>query len=98
MKSMLAILIAAVVLIAANADIGSAEQYYWQQYQNYGAHSRPRAQPAKKTAVKPFSFRIAPDPQVYEKWNRYNRWLDYQQLQRSPLNPESDLDYMFRTF
>lgn len=46
----------------------------------------------------PFFYRLAPNPRLYWKWNQQNRMSDYDQLLPNPLNPESALDYMLRTF
>jgi hypothetical protein len=43
-------------------------------------------------------YRLSPDPLLYWKWNHHNAFLDFQEFQRSPINPESDLSYMLRTF
>jgi hypothetical protein len=46
----------------------------------------------------PSYYRVAPNPYTFWKWSQQNRYSDYQNLLRSPLDPESDLDYMLRTY
>ncbi|GEM_PF-5567612 len=46
----------------------------------------------------PLIYRPAPGPQVIKRWEAYRRWLEYDHLQRSPLDRENTLDYMLRTF
>jgi hypothetical protein len=71
------------------------------------AQSGERSVPAlggSRTPVEP----QMPDPECYYcverdkpavwKWNVQNRLLDLGVLTRSDLDPESDLDYMMRTF
>jgi len=75
-------------------------QYYSYYYPYYyappGYYPPP---PTKQSApVTPYYFRMMPDPYQSWRWDRKNRWEDYQQSIRSPLNRESDLEYMLRTF
>jgi hypothetical protein len=60
----------------------------------YGAH--PGAGMAR--AAPPATPYRATAPSFYYKWEDHKRWLDWDQTIRSPLNPESDLDYMMRSF
>jgi hypothetical protein len=76
-------------------------QYYYNYYpDNYGSGTvQPRyVPPREQTPSLPFRYRLTPNPKLYWKWNQYNRFSEYQNLLRSPLNPESDLDYLLRTF
>jgi hypothetical protein len=94
--------IAATVLFvvpALSQNYGSP-MYYYPYYYYYQPEGTPQQgqqlqRPGKAT---PYYYYLVPSPHVYKKWNRQNRWSDFQQLQRSPLNPETDLEYMLRTF
>jgi len=37
-------------------------------------------------------------PHLIRQWQQQRQWLDFQYLQRNPLNPEGFVDYMLRTF
>ncbi|MFZ5865006.1 MAG: hypothetical protein ACOYXY_03915 [Thermodesulfobacteriota bacterium] len=41
---------------------------------------------------------VFPEPPVLRKWNSYNRDSDRLLDRDNPVNPESPLDYMLRTF
>jgi len=71
-------------------------------YQPYGYQPAPGAvpyaAPMPGPADNPVFLRLQPRPRLYRQWNQYNRALDQEVLMRSPLDPESDLQYMLRTF
>ena len=99
MKKILFLFIVACAFTATLYDSASA-QYYSYYYPYYyappGYQPPPPVKQSKPPA--PYYFRMMPDPYQSWRWDRKNRWEDYQQSLRSPLNPESDLDYMLRTF
>lgn len=76
---------------------GSSSAQYYGYYSPYFAVPPPRPVPSTPGQAS-FSYRLRADPLLYWKWQRYNAYSDYLQYQRSPLNPESDLSYMLRTF
>ena len=85
--------VAAVLLLLP----GSSSAQYYGYYSPYFAVPPPR--PMGPAPGQPsIYYRLRPDPLLYWKWQRHNAFLDYLQYQRSPLNPESDLSYMLRTF
>jgi hypothetical protein len=79
-------------------------QYYGPGYYYYPPSTpppyyyNPYVVPQGPLPLPPFYYRVAPNPYTFRKWNRENRYSDYQWLLRSPLDRESDLDYMLRTF
>lgn len=83
-------------LMAPTTDAQFYSYYYPNYYAPPGYVSPPPVRQANPPT--PFYFRTTPDP--YQMWrlDRNNRWQDYQNRLRSPLNPESDLSYMLRTF
>ncbi len=50
------------------------------------------------STVIPFFYRAARDEEFNRKWQQHRNWSEYRNLIRSPLDPESELDYMLRTF
>ena len=58
----------------------------------------PRSAPPNQAPANTFYRRWSPDPRMMRKWDRHNRWSEYENQFRSPNNPESALDYMLRTF
>ncbi len=60
------------------------------------AGSRPRMEP--QMPVSPCYFCVERDNPVLWKWHVQNRLSDLDVSTRSDLNPESDLDYMMRTY
>ncbi|MGO9569076.1 MAG: hypothetical protein ACLP5H_16190 [Desulfomonilaceae bacterium] len=60
------------------------------------AGSRPRMEP--QMPVSPCYYCVERDNPVLWKWNVQNRLSDLSAITRSDLNPESDLDYMMRTY
>ena len=76
----------------------AAAQYY-SSYPYYYAPYPPRAVPPfPRSTQNPTFYRLVPTPELIWKWDQNNRWLDFQNLQRSPSYPESVLEYMLRTF
>jgi hypothetical protein len=68
--------------------------YSYPQYYYYNAPPGPRP----RLPFNPYYYYFFPDPKAAERWRRHRQWLEYQNQFRSPLNPESTLDYMLRTF
>ena len=64
---------------------GPPPLYYYQQHGGPGAYPNPL-------------YRLHTPPRVYRNWSKHNRWLDQEALERSPLNRESSLEYLLRTF
>jgi len=99
MKKTILILAAVCACVFAICYQASA-QYYSYYYPYY--YAPPGYYPPSPTKqakpVTPYYFRMMPDPYQSWRWDRKNRWDDYQQSMRNPLNPESDLSYMLRTF
>ena len=89
----------AVTLVLAVAPSVSWAQYYGYPYYYY-PNTPPPAPAYQQNQVpgNPFLYRLAPNPRVFRQWNDQIRIWDFQEYQRSPLNPESPLDYMLRTF
>ncbi len=90
------------VLLAALIPTYCIAQYYGPGYYYYppppyysNQYVVPQGGPIP---LPPSYYRIAPNPYTYWKWSQENRYSDYQWLMRSPLDPETDLDYMLRTF
>ncbi len=93
----LAMAVAAVVAVVT-IPCDSCAQYYWYPYYYTPYSSPPAAYPPNQRPGNPFLYRLAPSPRVYRQWDQQIRIWDFQEYQRSPLNPESPLDYMLRTF
>ncbi|MEI8183180.1 MAG: hypothetical protein WCG29_10800 [Desulfomonile sp.] len=100
MKQLLRTILIALLLTAVGIQTSAAQYYYNYYPHNYGSGTvHPGYAPARGRAPAiPFRYRLTPKPGVYWKWNQYNRFSEYQNFLRSPLNPESDLDYLMRTF
>ncbi len=63
------------------------------------ANSRAVRRPVQRRPASPsLYYRMTPRPNQLRKWAVHRKWLERQQWNRSPLNPESTLDYMMRTF
>jgi hypothetical protein len=60
------------------------------------AESRPRMEP--QMPITACYYCVERDTPVLWKWNVQNRLSDLSAITRSDLNPESDLDYMMRTY
>ncbi|HMK36383.1 MAG TPA: hypothetical protein VK463_15020 [Desulfomonilaceae bacterium] len=82
----------------------SAQYYGYYYYPPYypatppPSYYNPYASPAPVGQPYVSQYRLAPSPQIYWRWNQQNRMSDAEQVFRSPVNPESDLDYLLRTF
>jgi hypothetical protein len=104
MRRYLAIAALAALLVVSFQSVGGAQFYGYYYYPPYYPPSpppsfyNPYASPAPVGAPNPYQYRLAPSPKTYWRWNQYNRMSDYEQILRSPLNPESDLSYLLRTF
>ncbi len=97
MKNMLVVTLVVGLLIAVMPTPGGAQYYGY--YSPYFTAPPPRQAPAGAEAPRrSIYYRMGPSPLLYWKWNRYNAYQDFQKYQRSPLNPETDLSYMLRTF
>jgi hypothetical protein len=101
---MKSIVIWGAVLCAAALCVSAADAqavFYRQDGRVYG----PSAMPPYGYYPGGAMVRVAPrgplpypaSPFFY-KWEDHKRWLEWDQTIRSPLNPESDLDYMMRSF
>ncbi|MDQ7785549.1 MAG: hypothetical protein RDU20_21890 [Desulfomonilaceae bacterium] len=100
MKNLLVLAAVVGVLVLLVPSWGAAQYYgYYSPY--FTAPPPPAPPPGAVGGHSPkrtMYYRMAPDPLLYWKWSQYNAYRDYQQFHRSPLNPESDLSYMLRTF
>jgi hypothetical protein len=72
--------------------------YYYPPSGPPPTYYNPYVVPQGPVPLPPFYYRVAPNPYTFRMWDRQNRFSDYQKLLRSPLNKESDLDYMLRTY
>lgn len=94
---------AIVLLVTAfliTAFVGSSQGQYYGYWYNY-APGYPVPAPQQGPAMPPSNpllYRLAPNPMLFRQWDQQIRIWDFQELQRSPLNPESPLDYLLRTF
>lgn len=97
MKRLSAFLAAAALVLMVMPTVCAAQYsgYYYYPYY-YAPPPQPPPQPRAQPGT--LYYHLTPDPQLYWKWGVNNRIWDFQQLNRSPLNPESDLEYMLRTF
>jgi hypothetical protein len=59
--------------------------YYYQQYGGPNGYPNPL-------------YRLHTPPRVFRNLNSYSRMLEQEALERSPLNRESSLEYLLRTF
>ncbi len=71
-------------------------QTYVQKYSPPSIGSVPGNTP--KTVLSPCYFCVDRKTPTLWKWSLHNRSSDRDVLMRSDLNPESDLEYMLRTF
>jgi hypothetical protein len=91
-------LVAAALLIAGLAGTSQAQYYgYWYNYAPGYDVPAPRPS-APATSSNPLLYRMVPDPLVFRRWDNQIRIWDFLELQRSPLNQETTLEYMMRTF
>ena len=97
MRTLLVLAVVAGILVIPSWGVAQYYGYYSPYFTAPPPQPAPPqvgGQPPKRTLY----YRMAPDPLLLWKWNRYNAYQDFQMFQRSPLNPESDLSYMLRTF
>jgi hypothetical protein len=97
--TVLAIIAAVGLLLVSEAQVAQA-QYYGYYYSPPQTPQQPpmSAYQRGQAPLNPRLRFMVPNPRVFRQWDRENRMSDYDQLIRSPLNPESSLDYMLRTF
>ncbi len=95
MKKMLMIAVLSILLVPSLA----AAQYggYGYYYPEYGSPLYFRHYAGPRAYGEQYYYWRTP-PKVFREWNHNNRMLDQEVLERSPLNPESTLQYMFRSF
>jgi hypothetical protein len=85
-----------VVVFLTTALVGTSQGQYYGYW--YGAPGYPVPAPQQAPAPNALYYRLAPNPLLFRQWDNQIRIWDFQELQRSPLNPESPLDYLMRTF
>jgi hypothetical protein len=95
----LAVVAAVGLLLVSEAQVAQAQYYGYY----YIPPQQPQQAPMSAyqrgpTPINPRLRFMVPNPRLFQQWNLENRMSDYDQLIRSPLNPESSLDYMLRTF
>jgi hypothetical protein len=75
--------------------------------QNYGYYYYPGYSPPPTNYYQQYAgpygypsplYRLHTPPRVFRKLNSYSRMLEQEALERSPLNRESSLEYLLRTF
>jgi hypothetical protein len=105
MRKYLIIAAISALLVVSFASFGAAQYYgnYYYYPPYYPAspppsYYNPYVSPVPVGRQNPYKYRLAPSPQTYWRWNQQNRLSDQEQILRSPLNPESDLGYLLRTF
>ncbi len=91
-----------VAMIVLSAPLLCHGQYYpgapYYPYPPTQYYAYPQPAPGHEAHFYRHYYYLTPSPQVIHRWEDYRRWLDYDHLQRSPLNPESTFNYMMRTF
>lgn len=93
----LIVVLTAIVLIGVPA--ASTAQYYgYPAPPPYVLQPAPAAPPVTGWYYPYLQRSMSNYPQMIRKWQQERWWLDMEHLQRNPLNPESTLDYMMRTF
>jgi len=90
-------LVAAILLFNPSLCVAQYYNYYYPRAYP-PAYNRSGPQPVAPMPSGRLRYYLAPDPKMIRKWESYRRWLEFQQSLRSPINPESSLDYMLRTF
>jgi len=91
------------ILVAALMITALAGNSYGQYYGYWYNYAPGYPVPPPKQAPPPGSesglyYRLAPNPLLFRQWDHQIRMWDFLEVQRSPLNPESPLDYLLRTF
>jgi len=97
-NTLIAIAISAALAVVIVPCVSSAQYYGYPYYYYYPNTPPPAAYAPNQAPGNPFLYRLAPNPRVYRQWDRQIRIWDFQEYQRSPLNPESPLDYLLRTY
>ncbi len=90
-------LIASSVLVALLSWPLPCPGQYYLHYQPQGGQLQYTAQ-SDAQHLPYFQRYLNTDPKLIRRWNEHRRWLERDQLLRSPLNPESTLDYLLRTY
>jgi len=91
-------LLVATLLVAAVAGTSQAQYYgYWYNYAPGYTVPAPQ-QGSTASPANPLRYRMAPDPVLFRRWDNQIRIWDFLELQRGPLNQETTLDYLMRTF
>jgi hypothetical protein len=112
MKKIFTCLAAAMVLLVPLACWAQYPYYGYGSYYPQGyspppvyqqpapPYAYPQPGPPGQAVAPPTALyqRWQPDPSLWRRWDQHNRMSDFFEIQRSPLNRESDLDYMLRTF
>lgn len=91
------VLVLCVLLSAPTVSNGQYYGYY-QYYYPQQLPPPPSYYYGNPQGIQQYYKRWTPNKNMYRGWDYHNRMEDYQKSIRSPLNPESDLDYMLRTF
>jgi len=99
MKKITAVLIL-VAAIMMTVLAGSSHGQYYGYWPNYapGYPVPPPQQTPPEGSPSGLYYRLAPNPLLFRQWDHQIRMWDFLEVQRSPLNPESPLDYLMRTF
>ncbi|HTY25504.1 MAG TPA: hypothetical protein VMC85_20410 [Desulfomonilaceae bacterium] len=95
------ILLTIVMALLLPYSICLAQNFGYGQYYQLPAPPAPYYQQYGNSGGFPpygFYFHLAPSPWLIHRWDLRNRAADLEALQRSPLNPESDVEYMLRNF
>lgn len=90
------IVLALTLVFLIVAAVCNAQYYGYYYYPNYGPYPQP--QNARPVPQNPYQYRIGPTPRKYQEWVFNNYYQDYQRTLRSPYNPESTLDHVWRMF
>jgi len=105
MRNVLLTFMAGALLLGVILTPSACTAQYYPQYDPYvypPGYYYARPAPQGPPSVQPYSYYyMTPDPMRVWRWEQYKRWLDYQALQKIPLdpiNPESDFDYLIRTY
>lgn len=94
------VLFIALVTFAGNISTGwtqtlSRSGYYANERYHPQSRNHLQRNPYFPGAIR---YYLTPDPAALKKWSKYNRLQDRLEDMRSPLNRESWVDYMLRTF
>ncbi len=103
----LSLAVAVLFVIAALASPGWAQyaqnpyypyQYYYNPYQYPNAYAQPQRRPPARKPRRFQRFQLAPSPAVVERYQRYQQNAEFRNRIRSPNNPETEVEYMLRSF